>query len=196
MDASPRRRFDSSSAAAARDTDRPTSRRRRGPGTPAVAQVCAFENAVRGKFGSHAVDLAPMASLGQWVRKVRGVSEGLDLAFRDTFHALTSFGLKRDQNVYMFALSKYRAESKTYPLVKRTTRRNGLRLSEARARRYARLAKNVENVVKLCLKYFPDDTCPSVSFHGDVVQGFGGALDDSPYDEATNRCHGYNIKWR
>lgn len=50
--------------------------------------------------------------------------------------------------------------------------------------------------MKLCLKYFPDDTCPSVSFHGDVVQGFGGALDDSPYDEATNRCHGYNIKWR
>lgn len=69
---------------------------------------------MRGKFGSHAVDLAPMASLGQWVRKVRGVSEGLDLAFRDTFHALTSFGLKRDQNVYIFALSKYRAESKTY----------------------------------------------------------------------------------
>jgi len=120
--------------------------------------VCAFEKAMRAKFGDACVNGSPMASLGQWIRKVKGVSEGLDSAFRDTFHALTSFGLKRDQNVFFFAVFN-RLGNGTASAVKLCAR-------------------------KFPADTCPD--LPTVGLR--AVRGSGGALDAPPFDEAHYRC--------
>ena len=53
---------------------------------------------------------------------------------------------------------------------------------------YARLGRNVADVVKMCAYWFRSRTCPSVEFHGDVVHDLGGALDGPPYDSVHYRC--------
>ena len=54
------------------------------------------------KFGPGGVAAAPLFGLGMFVRAARDPRVGA--AFRGTYRALKFFGLRRDQNVFGFAL--------------------------------------------------------------------------------------------
>jgi len=61
-----------------------------------------FECAMTRLFGKQGVAAAPNFAMGMWIRTLRDAR--INAAFRETFRALKVFGLKRDQNVFGFAL--------------------------------------------------------------------------------------------
>ena len=64
--------------------------------------VDKFECAMTRLFGKQGVAAAPNFAMGMWIRNLRDAR--INAAFRETFRALKAFGLKRDQNVFGFAL--------------------------------------------------------------------------------------------
>ena len=68
-----------------------------------VPNICGFARSVGHRFGCAAVSKVPLFELGAFVRKNNNAPV-LDHMFVNTFRTLIAYGLKRDQNVFSFAV--------------------------------------------------------------------------------------------
>lgn len=66
------------------------------------SHIGRFKCAMTRFFGKHGVDEAPNFGMGQWIRSPHDARA--NKAFVETWRALKMFGIKRDQNVFGFAL--------------------------------------------------------------------------------------------